>query len=832
MRSPDQRVRKASIHRIAEWFGKSNFAQSAIDLIKSTSDDTIKHSVGIMLIRCVMSNWINLDESVKSDIVQFFQSQVTNRNLSEDISYIFNRILALAAMYEFPENWNNFLIDLLFVPKDDENYVYYMKLLAQFVFEISRCNFLTSDRVIKLQELLLTFLDLFIPIIQNLIAVPQNVPYGLTILAGLLTWGNAPEILTPDFFPILLKTINTNNAGLIGTINCLSVAFFGRNDVIPMFSRMPLLLHQFANLQIQNPISLMFISKFMFKYLNQVEKLLDKTKNGNNPDNLPIKDDITKLFEITLDQIQCDDFWRLWRSILHRLSNPITQEPLLSFIQPIVPQICEKMAHKLLTTTEYGRIKNVDAQVFFELFVKRFHNEIIEFIKKSEPSPDVIYLTSLLNPSADSEFLNQYITMLLSEQRPETFSEPFLFLLSRSAEILNESHIDHFFKITNEFLGSSDNPLQISASRALLVAFDGAPKRFNAKKLIDNCKKHVVSICDTAVVLVFRLCATIIASLSPLPNSDKSDETKNVVFSEITNVALEMLKQRTAATLLGLRAMAFASGTRCYELFEPIWTPLLDLLENSKHEISSLVFDVIGGAFANCKLSDIQRPYHEITTMIFTRKNLSSLSFGFLALVRVEKPELDSLIPQIENLMRESKLSVSLFQMLTVFNPLSFDKNLILSLITQGIEFPVPEISIEAVNCAITLFYAISFGQEFQNENENLLFFQKPLINSIIKSLLDEKCQHGLDKKTEFLNEVFCCSKNSTNEFLEALKQYGVEPTDGFFEKFTEHLNTLKWSVFDFRVSLKDFILVIKKKAPFQMEMFIADDEGPSASKQ
>ncbi|OHT00523.1 hypothetical protein TRFO_32757 [Tritrichomonas foetus] len=813
--SKDTKIRKASMQLIASWYSQPTFAESAFALLIGSQSEKIIHAIGILLIRCVMSNWMNLKPELQATLQQFFYSQVCNKSLSEDISYIFNRILALIAMYEYPERWNNFVIDLLFIPKDSELWLPNMKLLAQFTFEVSRCKFLTSDRVIRLQQLLLTFLDLYLPTIQALLETPSTLSYGLTILASLLSWGNAPEILSPDFFPILLKTINVNNVGLIGSINCLSVAFFGRNDVVPMFSRMPILIHQFAHLEVQNSFSLSFLSKFIFKYLNQIEKLVEQHKE--------IYEDLTKLFELTLDQDQCDDFWRMWRSVLHRVSNPITQQPILSVIEPILSKIIDKMAQKIVRATEFGRIKNVDAQVFFELFVKRFHDEAIQYLETVEVSEVTVYCASLLNPQVDKDFLNRYLNNIFNSNNqaelPAPYLEPLLFLLSRSIEILDQKHIDCFTTYAQTMLSSSDDSHQISASRAILVAFDSCPSKLNAESLLSICIRNVNTICDTAVVMIFRLCATIIAT----------NEISKELFDELITVIKQILKSRTPAALLGLRAMAFASGTKCHILFEPIWSDLFELLQ-SKVWKESLVFDTIGAAFVNCKLSNILEPYHQIQDFIFNNPALVDLSFNFFALVRVEKPELDDLIPQIEQLIRETYVTKSLFQMLSVFNPLHFNKELVLEKITKGIESTRAEVCIEAVLCASSLFFALADRQS----DEDLLFFRKPLVDSIVRNMMDEKHIHGFDRKAEFLNEVLalCNSKETMDEFVESFKKYGNEPKEGFFERLMQHLNQVKQSAFDFRVALRDVLLVIKKKAPFQMEMFLADDEGPGGNKQ
>ncbi|OHT08576.1 hypothetical protein TRFO_22832 [Tritrichomonas foetus] len=498
--SLDPAVQTLANRYIIEWTNSPNFLSSCLGIIQNSCNLPIRHAASITLAGTIIDQWNSIRSlELHFAIRMYFLQQVLNNpSLPLILKGPFIRIVVIIALYDFPQKWDSFLVDLLFIPPSSPAFLNAMAIIGQFVEEIETCTYLTSDRLLQLEFLLLSFHDLLLPLIHNLINEMSTAPIGLKIMNGIFKWGNISDVLTPSIFNTLLTKCLNNDLTYIDALKCLSFALFDRNDVAPIFEKIaPPLITTLASLQNYESHKIDFIIKFLKKYICLIElylfapvipdspqKIIElkatifKTKQGTT--SLDLTDIQTKsipevrhLYEITLmqqpDELYLDDFWQMWRDLSRRLFMATRGEKdhsaSLLLIQPLLPIIFMKLTEYLPSCMEAGRMSNVDAQIFFEYFIRSFPQETMAFISSANLTPALVYLVGLLK---QNEITNQYVNLfasrLLEANVPDDFFNAMLFTFSKMANILLPVYFAKLMDICSQSLASNEESIQINAA--------------------------------------------------------------------------------------------------------------------------------------------------------------------------------------------------------------------------------------------------------------------------------------------------------------------------------------------------------------------------------
>ena len=852
--STDPTKQDAANQFLCDWSNSDLFIPSCFSLIKSTTNIQVRQIVLLAFATKLIDKWNTLDINTQSEIKQYFLKISLTGELPSEIRDPMMRVVVIIALYDFPQKWESFLVDLLFVDREangGELFIRSMQIIAMYVKEVESCTYLTSDRLLQLEFLLLSFLDMLLPIADNLLLNINTAPIGLSIMNGLLQWGNITEVLTPEIFDTLVNKCLLNDLTYEQTLRCLSFGFFDRNDVAPIFEKIaPSLIHSLAVLPEYKSQTLEFITKFLKKYIcllelycfaqvvpDSTQKILElketifKTKQGTismeltelQTKSIP---EVRHLFEVTLlkppDDSYVDDFWPLWRDLARRLfknSRENTDQPNLAFllIQPLLPLIFFKLTEYLPTCIESGRLTNIDAQLFFEYFIRTFPSEAMSFITSSNLTPALVFLVGLLKQSEEvNTYVNMFAARLLEANVPSDFWEAMMFTFSKMATVLNPEHFAKLMTICNKALFEGDESLQISAAQAIFVTFTLCPHRIDSIKLIQNIGYYATSLADDATVKMMKLC-TFIANKCNLP------------LDSLSTTILSILPTRTETALRSMSEMAIAASEKCCLLFEPIWEPLFGIL-STENDFVEYAYLALTSSIANCRIEDIGDQFQTFLNIIIEHPEWSELTFELFANVRRNRSEFDEYANYLEELAKASDLSASLFKMISAFSPGAFDLQFVVRSIILGIHELSPNIHKEALNCARNLLFSFAENPSLAELTPKI---RPLLVDAVVSSMMDAKHQLGFSRQAVFLNEVFRIGElqedsSYTKEFYLALLKSTNEPQHQLFQQVAIHLDHIKENKTDFKESLRDFLLVMRKATPYQIGTFFgdpADDE-------
>ncbi|OHT08577.1 hypothetical protein TRFO_22833 [Tritrichomonas foetus] len=325
-----------------------------------------------------------------------------------------------------------------------------------------------------------------------------------------------------------------------------------------------------------------------------------------------------------------------------------------------------------------------------------------------------------------------------------------------------------------------------------------------------NVGTYARSLTDEALIKIMKLCTFIACKL-------------NMPLDPIISAILYTLQHRPETAIRAMSEMAIAASEKCCLLFESLWEPLFELL-NVTDEFTELIFLALTSAIANCRIDDITEPFNYFLEFIKDNTELSSLTFELFAVCRLNRPEFEDYAPILESLVKKSEISAGMFKFLTSFSITSLNVNLILSSIVAG---TTPDIHKEALNCARNLLLSLA---------ENALLTKliskvRPvLINSVVQSLMDARHQLGFSRQASFLNEAFRLGElqedqNYIKEFYASLIACSPEPEQGLFQHVAAHLDHIKENKVDFKESLRDFLLIMRKATPYQIGTFFGDDQ-------
>ncbi|OHS99217.1 hypothetical protein TRFO_08454 [Tritrichomonas foetus] len=855
--SSDLNEQNAAGSFLYEWFNNPIFFESAFFLLQNSNSIKTRQVAAISLSNAIIDRWNSIPEGVQNSIRFYLLNRIPTNDTPQELIITFNRIIVIIALYEFPQKWNTFFTDFLNVDPSSPHFLRSMCIISQYLSEVEDCNFLTHERLIQLESIIFSFKDQLLHICNLLMNVTETAEIGINILMNLLRWGEISEILTEPLFLLLLtKNLIEEQTAKI-TIDCLSVAFFDRFDIGPIFDRISIsLVNAFSSLQRQTEYSIGFITKFLRKYicfleaqcfplemqadsLSQLIAILFHKKTPSNPFSLVSSDyinQVRKLFECTLiqmpDETYVDDFWLLWRDIARKIfcavNGSAKQSMCLELIRPILPILYVKTSEFLPDIIQSGCITNPDTATFFEFLVRSFPMEMIHFISSQSLTPALVYTAGFLKCKEDraKQFINEFSTHL--RNLPPHFYEALLFFYSRVSLVLQPQHFNEFIQLCSVCLMSQNPSFQFAASNALYVSFNIVPQRIEPNDILSHVQNFAISLSDKAIVRFLKLASYMTNVL-------------NFDYTSLSMTVLSILGQRTEVALESIVEMANSAREKCFLFFHPLWKPLFELIE-ANIGFEDLIFKALAAGSIHSKYADIHDQIITLMQLVFNNLSLKDNLFEYFAIVRQYHPEYDSFYPQLEELIRRSEPSVQMFYLISQFSPVSFDMEMIISKILEGSKCIAPDLSKEALQCARSLLNSFVSSEKLSGY---FYLYRRVFLKAAVSCLMDTVHHSGFSKQSMLINDIFVMSENLgdttyLNEFVEEMKSAitetkpettpvvtpGVTPeiTPEFFISIASHLNANKACRVEFKEALRDLLIVLRKATPYQMRSFFEEE--------
>ena len=846
----------------------------SFDLFKKTTNSAVKLQASIILMNAVIEKWNSADQRLQNEIITHFSDLIQAKSgFGAVLQTNCTRIMAILALYDHQDRFKNFINDALdFIQAADkngdlENFLKFSQLIAIYLNEIENCNFLTSVSQMLVENNAYLSKNLLIALVNQLISIwdtditqrissifMNSAGIGISILSNLLEWGFVGEILSNDILNSLLSVCLVNESTHYLTIDCLDIAFFDRSDIALSFSRISsLIVSSFANLPSFTDQAISFITKFLRKFFYLLElqcfpqediaklKLVlsmtfhvgvnENSANfetdylNQNQDELvngSMLNGVRKLLELTLIHPPSEDtvenFWILWEIIAHKAfsysNGQIREEKCVNIILPLIPLILAKTSEYISSCIDCGSVTSPHMPLFFKYFIKSFQKEYTKFIFQESLSPSIIYAAAFLKLHDDKmKFLiNKLSEQIIASNSPSEFYEPILFFFSKLCVTLQPEIFSKFVELCCVCLSSSESKLQCSAAHALYESFNIAPLRFELNPFISNFPDIASPLCDDALIKFLKL----IAYMTKVYQLD---------FFALSNYSLFLLHSRTEVALKAIEQMAYSSGKKCSLFFSILWEPLFSIIEEN-NDLNGLIFKAFLAAAKNIQLNEIEDQIQRIILIGYSIPDEIDNLFYFFADILQNRDEYNTFYPQLEQLIKKSEPSVSMFLLIQEFSIGQLDIEMIISKVAQGAQQYIPDISKAAFECARSLLYSFFASNQIFNF---LGIYRRLLLQISITCLMDMMHKSGFSKQATLINDIFIFGEKTNDnsylvEFVEEMKRMSEEIVSGFYTQLANHLNQVKLNIVAFKEVLSESLILMRKATPFQMRTFFDED--------
>ncbi|OHT03815.1 hypothetical protein TRFO_01510 [Tritrichomonas foetus] len=445
LRSSDYERQSLANNTLLCWARSPDFPITCLKLISSTKHIYVRYFSLKIFAKYISTYWKVLNDDLKSLVKCFFLNWYENashahRQFYNDIKStkylmngdhlqampssdytektiisLFDRIIAIIALYEFPQNWETFFVDLLFIDRGSDNFYRNIEVIFQYVKELETCNYLDDIRLDQLKMLFVSYSDILIPIVELLITDNYYISYGFTILSVLNQWSGNAKFITENIFNHLIDTL----------ININEKEFFTSNKE-EIFQLATMILSNYMLCSPEHYKDKFFlrflinrfilISEFTLNMMNVLLKVLEccvdeidylflNCQDGSNLIDELSASNFVKLLGMTLlespHDIYADEFWLLWQKIMIKLFQNHLEESfqistISSIILPLLPLIGNKLAEYLIPNILNGRFSMNESLLFFNVLKSVFPSFLNMAIALSQESPSLSYFISLI----------------------------------------------------------------------------------------------------------------------------------------------------------------------------------------------------------------------------------------------------------------------------------------------------------------------------------------------------------------------------------------------------------------------------------------------------
>ena len=678
MFAPDKKVRAEAQQELQMWKQTPGCEETALFLLEKSINIHTRHIAGEALEKCITARWTEMPEAFRASCKAFLIQQVATRGLDGKIKQML-KMLAIIAVYEFPDVWPDFLAWLLNI--NAESLRVHLALLAEFENQLSECDFVDLQRLRMLRSLFGQAAPQMMSVFSAAMSEIGVTSEALRVLNGVFSWGQSESLVTAEIVSLLCRGAVGNGDARTVAFQVLKTIFIDRLDFGVQFKNVAGVVMQtlagFGKLTVDAmKFAIQFLSKYQYVFEvvlcypgNQERREITSVLLG---DDLPsvgkalVRGDLANsvktlyhlVFTGSVPLAAAGEFWGLMKQVVRSM----TRGDCLDIYGPLACDIKYGMINNIMAVVQNGDIICQDAVVALSLVMKMDAN----FVNDEPLSSKLCYVVAYSQPT-------EYVGKLVGEmlQVKGEARGAVVYALARFPTVQEE-----FFCMVLEMLESGDQYQAGCAARAIRVRFDLSPETFPmqvVETIGQKAAQFYERLNEDAMVQLFETCSLAGGAKLFVP----------VVASSIG--------AKPKSAFRALTAMIYASKDA---VFDELWSISLGVLaECSDAAVIEQVMGTVTAAIINSEFAPIEAHADQYVRIICSFHDALNLVFGSMAACRAKHSQMDKYYDAMQSLMAalaEKHMfgPRELFIMLSEFCPQEHDTECIRAMIDSGIRNP------------------------------------------------------------------------------------------------------------------------------------------------
>lgn len=587
------------------------------------------------------------------------------------------------------------------------------------------------------------------------------------------------------------------------------------------------------------------------------------------------------ILSIQVEDIK-DDFWHLWFNILKQVRYELTCKfkinPANEFFQPMLPVVLQTLYDALPSAINEESIFTYQTRVCISSLFFIDQESFIQFVNSQQMSVNLCYLIGILEFVLDSNDATRSLSRIvieliesLDKLTDSQFVVALLFCLTHSSVFFqkNNNLFEKFIEFIIACFNDEDTDVNDAACNALsyivnnrVGLFSGESKQFT-ESIVEQSEKFFYNMNQQASFSIFKTCTKLICQNDQVSNSKELFQS---LLEPVMNFLSDFLKQikqiiQEKGNLIEFQScenkiferVEFAVSiinecTNCSyfaatKFFDLVWPTLFELtnivIENSEFDsdLVSTLLNAIAWIQVNLNPQEIDEIdlMKQIFDSMISRGSIDESIFDYISIIKEhiedDSESIENLYPFIHQNFIEPSLNVDeqsdvplrgILRMVTLFNPKSIDIQWITSIAINGIRDLRTDVNTHAIKCLNHVISNVS-NEQFSEFTDN---FENSVVFAVIEGITDRIHKNSIPKYIEFLRSFanVVSSDQEKNglkpDIMNSLQKCANEPSDGFFENFTNYILSIKKMYVQFKEAFLDLLIVLKKSTPSDYRLF------------
>ena len=685
--NPDQ---QKAISLLNEWSQLPESIITSLEIMKFSESEYVNMNCASLMMRKIPSEWSHLNEEMRNnfkiDLLNFVMNFETGNKV---LKTFINLSLVYVALYEWPENWEEF--NQVLFPTQDSFLLKKLFVIRNFFKYLHINGNITEKRRTFLINIFVDRSPQIMEMITQCIEQPQFVHQALCIYRFILLWAPMEQVVSFELFHKIAFILLPTEENYMVCLKCLTSIFISRSDSAVAFRMYsPLLAKSLSTSHFPNqtPISLSidvvnFAIRFLYIYTSCFELIFIKDKpnidfpvsdliddsviglvetmksKGMSPDEL--KNDLINLYQVILSipvEEITDIFWQLWfdnlRRILFEKKHQLNVMPSFEFFQPLLGNILNSLYNGLVSAVSEDGVCSYHVIGCLTTLYNIDQTHFLEFIKLQPPSPQLCYslgiLGTIIKVTPSIRSLSQVVIELLEFSKScndQRFTVAFLYGLSHSLFFLNENKDlfnDFFDFLIRCFNEANNNDIASAAANALNyliqknVQLHGILTESNhfIEQIVEQSESYIMNLDSPTAIKIFESCSYLISK-------SYSTSTAKAFYANLFEPVVQIISSfsdKIETALLIIKECSFSEAYAVTKFYNIVWPSLKNLMEYVLNNTSysnyhiSLVLQAVASLQVNFPDDSIQSQISEIINMMASRGQIEESFFEYFTILK------------------------------------------------------------------------------------------------------------------------------------------------------------------------------------------------------